>query len=247
MLQQWGPGTTVDASTLFVELEAANYLAQTDPNAYSCKDKKLTIDHYTNFLWCKEHDQAGAIERLEQLHAEKLAGAAFEARVQKHMQALSHISNPSEHTKLMISLRCMHFSTDVTTRSIAARVLRAYASAEPEEVCGLFDYIGVHGDTPTACEGVTTLSDTPGMLRLTQEYNPKYYAAALYDLHYMTVQCLSRVVIRTSSSAALQEYQQARAGENYAATLATHNAAWHKLCAVYGQLNSAPTAVHNTG
>ena len=104
------------------------------------------------------------------------------------MQALSHISNPSEHTKLVISLRCMHFSTDMTMRSIAARVLRAYASAEPGEFCGLFDYIGVHGDTPTACEGTTTLSKTPGMLRLTQECNPKYYAAAFYDLHYMAVQ-----------------------------------------------------------
>ena len=119
-------GAWHDTSTLFIELEAATYLAQTDPNAYSCKDKKLTIDHYTNFLWCKEHDQAGAIEGLEKLHNEKLAGAAFEARVQKHMQALSHISNPSEHTKLMISLRCMHFSTDVTTRGIAAKVLRTY-------------------------------------------------------------------------------------------------------------------------
>ena len=153
-----------DSGTLFVELEAANCLAQTDPTAYSCKDKKLTIDHYTNFLWCKEHDQAGAIYGLEQLHAEKLAGAAFEARVQRHMQALSHISNPSEHTKLMISLRCMHFSTDITTKSIAARVLRAYINAEPEEITALFDYIGIHGDTPTACEGVTTLSETPGML-----------------------------------------------------------------------------------
>ena len=124
-------GAWQDTTTLFVELEAACYLAQTEPSAYSCKDRKLTIDHYTNFLWCKEHDQAGAIGSLEQLHAEKLAGAAFEARVQKHMQALSHISNPSEHTKLMISLRCMHFSADVTTNSIAARVLRAYASAEP--------------------------------------------------------------------------------------------------------------------
>ena len=74
-------GAWQDTNTLFVELEAACYLAQTDPNAYSCKDKKLTIDHYTNFLWCNEHDQAGAIEGLEQLHAEKLAGAAFEARV----------------------------------------------------------------------------------------------------------------------------------------------------------------------
>ena len=74
-------GAWQDTSTLFVELKAATYLAQTDPNAYSCKDKKLTIDHYTNFLWCKEHGQAGAIESLEQLHAEKLAGAAFKARV----------------------------------------------------------------------------------------------------------------------------------------------------------------------
>ena len=95
-------GAWKDDNTLFVELEAACYLAQTDPNAYSCKDKKLTIDHYTDFLWCKEHDHAGAIEGLEQLHAEQLAGAAFEARVQEHVSALSHISNPSQHTKLMI-------------------------------------------------------------------------------------------------------------------------------------------------
>ena len=46
-------GAWQDTSTLFVELEAATYLAQADPNAYSCKDKKLAIDHYTNFLWCK--------------------------------------------------------------------------------------------------------------------------------------------------------------------------------------------------
>ena len=97
-------GAWQDTNTLFVELEAACYLAQTDPNAYSCKDKKLTIDHYTKFLWYKEHDQAVAFEGLEQPHAEKLAGAAFEARVQEHMSALSHISNPSQHTKLMISL-----------------------------------------------------------------------------------------------------------------------------------------------
>ena len=50
----------------------------------------------------------------------------------------------------------------------------------------------------------------------------------------MTVQCLSRVVIGVSSTGALQEYQQTTSGENYAATLANHNAAWHKLCAVYG-------------
>ena len=43
------------------------------------------------------------------------------------------------------------------------------------------------------------------MLRLAQEFNPKYYAAALYDLHYMTVQCLSRVVIGVSSTGDLQE------------------------------------------
>ena len=130
----------------------------------------------------------------------------------------------------------MHFSTDITTKSIAARVLRAYANAEPEEITALFDYIEVHGDTPTACEGVITFSKTPGMLRLTQEFNPKYYAAALYDLHCMTVQCLLRVVIGASSAAALQTYQQTGSGTggNYAATLATHNVAWQKVCTVYG-------------
>ena len=111
----------------------------------------------------------------------------------------------------------MHFSANITTKSIAARVMRAYANAEPEEISELFDYIGIHGDTPTACEGVTTLNDTPGMLRLEQKCNPKYYAAALYDLHYMTVQCLSRVVIGASSTAALRIYQQTGPGGNYAA------------------------------
>ena len=56
----------------------------------------------------------------------------------------------------------------------------------------------------------------------------------MYDLHYMTVQCLSRVVIGASSTAALKVYQQTGAGDNYAATLATHNVAWQKLSAVYG-------------
>ena len=88
----------------------------------------------------------------------------------------------------------MHFSADITTKSIAARVLRAYANAEPEEISELFDYIEIHGDTPTACEGVSTLDVAPDMYQIccdltrtgpgVQEYNPKYYAAALYDLHY---------------------------------------------------------------
>ena len=74
----------------------------------------------------------------------------------------------------------MHFSADITTKRIAARVLRAYANAGSEEATALFDYIEIHGDTPTACEGVTFLTGTPDMLRLEQECNPKYYAAALY-------------------------------------------------------------------
>ena len=97
---------------LFVELEAACNLAQTDPNAYSCEDKKYTIDHYTNFLWCQEHDQANAIEDqiLEQLHAENLAGATFEARIKELMSRLAHISNvnPSEHTKLRNDTLAFH-------------------------------------------------------------------------------------------------------------------------------------------
>ena len=86
-------GAWQDESTLFVELEAACDLAITYPNAYSCKDKRYTIDHYTNFLWCREHDQAGAIEDLKQVHAENLPGAAVEARISELMSKLAHISN----------------------------------------------------------------------------------------------------------------------------------------------------------
>ena len=89
-------GACQDDNTLFVELEAACYLAQTDPNAYSCKDKTLTIDHHELSLVQGARPgrrKCRAIEGLEQLHAEKLAGAAFEARVQEHMSALSRISN----------------------------------------------------------------------------------------------------------------------------------------------------------
>ena len=233
-------GAWQDESTLFVELEAVCDLAVTDPNAYSCKDKKYTIDHYTNFLWCKEHDQASAIEDPEQVHAENLAGAAFEARISELMSKLAHISNPSEHTKLMISLRVMHFSADVTTKSIAARVLRAYASAEPEEMKELFDYVELHGDTPTSCEGVTSLMirETPGMLRLDEEINPKFYTAALYDVHYLTVKCLSRVVIGAQLTTALKDYKNTKPGGNYAAAIATHNMAWPRaqaVCCIWAQ------------
>ena len=73
------------------------------------------------------------------LHAVKLAGAAFEARVQEHTLTLSHRSSPSQHTKLIISLRRMHFSAENTTKSIVARVLRAYmyANAELEKISEL--------------------------------------------------------------------------------------------------------------
>ena len=40
--------------------------------------------------------------------------------------------------------------------------------------------------------------------------------------------------IGASSAAALQTYQQTGSGGNYAATLATHNVAWQKVCARYG-------------
>ena len=71
------------------------------------------------------------------------------------------------------------------------------------------------------------------MMRLGRARNPKYYAAAVYGLHYMTVRCLSRAVIGANSTAALNVYQQAGPGVNYAATLATHDVAWRNLCAVH--------------
>ena len=71
----------------------------------------------------------------------------------------------------------MHFSADITTKGIAARVLRAYAAAEPKETTELFDYVELHGDTPTPCEGITSLKATPGMLRIDKEINPKFYSA----------------------------------------------------------------------
>ena len=72
------------------------------------------------------------------------------------------------------------------------------------------------------------------MQRLDEEQNEKFYTAALYDLHYLTVKCLSRVVIGAQSTTALKIYKNTMAGGNYAATIATHNMAWRKLCAVYG-------------
>ena len=63
------------------------------------------------------------------------------------------------------------------------------------------------------------------MLRLDQECDTKYYAAALCDLHYKAVNVLSRVVIGGHSTAALKTYQQTGPGGNYATTLATHNVA----------------------
>ena len=104
-------GAWQDASTLFVELNTVTYLAQTDPNAY-CQLQGQEVDHWPlhQLSLVQGAHPSSAIDSPEQLHAEKLAGAAFKARVQWHMQALSHISNPSKHMKLMTSLHCMHFS-----------------------------------------------------------------------------------------------------------------------------------------
>ena len=223
-----------------MQLWSSSDLAITDLNAYSCKEKKYTIDHYTNFLWCKEHDQANAIEDLEQLHAENPAGAAFEARVSELLSRLAHISNPSEHTKLMLSLRAMNFSADITTNSISARVVRVYASAEPEEMTELFDYMELHGNTLTPCDHLTQGNSRDASTRRGAE--PKIlHCGTLRPALSDSKVLISRVVVGAQSTTALKNYENTKPGGNYTATVATHNLAWRKLCAVYGHTKLTPS------
>ena len=122
--------------------------ARYSPGSISIHPGLCSSIYFTRRAGCVAVGHGGLIRSLDRshlvLHAGKLAGAAFEARVQEHTPALSHRSSPSQHTKLIIFLHRMHFSAENTTKSIVARVLGAYmyANTELEKISELFSYIG---------------------------------------------------------------------------------------------------------
>ena len=68
----------IPKTALFTELENINVLSYTDYNQHSNSDQRRTVDHYSLYLWCKDHDQG---HMVEQVYTENLTATAYKARI----------------------------------------------------------------------------------------------------------------------------------------------------------------------
>ena len=107
----------IPKTALFTELENINVLSYTDYHQHSNSDQRRTVDHYSLYLWCKDHDQGHMIQQIEKLYTENLTATAYKARIVSILAGLHNFSNPTRHTRLMLILRALIFSADPTTQT----------------------------------------------------------------------------------------------------------------------------------
>ena len=71
---------------------------------YSDSDQRRTVDHYSLYSWCKDHDQGHMTQQIEQLYTDNLTATAYKAmaRIVSILAGLHIFSNPTHHTRLML-------------------------------------------------------------------------------------------------------------------------------------------------
>ena len=151
----------VPKTIFFTELENMNDLQYTDSAQYTDTAQRRTVDYFSLYQWCKDNDQGTVIEQTEQLHTEQLTETAYKARVTSIYTGLHNFSNPTGHTRHMLILRALTFSTDPTTQSRTAKMLKAYMATPQDQVKGLREHVRQHG-TPPAVPGVEDMASIAG-------------------------------------------------------------------------------------
>ena len=227
----------IPKTSLFTELENINVLSYTDYHQHSNSDQRRTVDHYSLYLWCKDHDQGHMIQQIEQLYTENLTATAYKARIVSILAGLHNFSNPTRHTRLMLILRALIFSADPTTQTRSARMLKAYLATPNDQLTALRDHVTKHG-SPPAVEGMDSIVgvvDTPGLARLAAAENPEYYEACLKNVFDMVIEVNARAHTQGLGTAdAMRIYDETRPGVNYADTSVREDNAWTLLCRGFG-------------
>ena len=213
-------------------------LSYTDFHQFSNSGQRRTVDHYLLYLWCKDYDQGHMIQQIEQLYTENLTATAYKARMVSILAGLHDFSNPTRHTRHMLILRALFFSTDPTTQTRSARMLKAYLATPNAQLSALRDHVVKHG-SPPAVEGMDSMvgtTDTPGLNRLEVTVNPVHYEACLKNVFDIVIEVNARARTQGLGTAdAMRIYNETQPGNNYADTIIVkEETAWTLLCRGFG-------------
>ena len=92
------------------------------------------------------------MERMENLFEQKSSSTAYKAQAQTLLEELTNFSTPTQHTRavtrLMIFMRALIFSSDTTTQSATANMLKVYLATRNTELPALQEYVARHGSPP---------------------------------------------------------------------------------------------------
>ena len=225
----------------FTEIENANVLNYTDYLQHSDTDQRRTVDFFSLYLHFKANDQGNVIERMEKLHTHSASSTAYKAYTNTLLEELRNFSNPTQHTRLMIFLRALIFSSDITTQQATANMVKVYCATKNADIQALQDHVTRHGSPPyvPGIEAMAKIGGSPGMERLSAMGNPKYFERCLKNMFDMVVECNSRINVQgLDTVAASKAYLATKAGRNYTETKTLEECAWAQLCRVHG--NSHP-------
>ena len=94
-------------------------------------------------------------------------------------------------------MRALIFSSDVTTQSATANMLKVYLATHNTDLQALQEYVAIHGSPPhiAGIDEVVSVSGSPGMTRLSAVDNPKYFEQCLRNAFDMITECNSRICI----------------------------------------------------
>ena len=227
----------------FTEPENVNVLNYTDYLQYCNTEQRRTVDSFSLYLHFKATDQANVLERIENLHKKISSATAYKANTLTLLEELKNFSNPVQHTRMMVFLRALIFSSDATTQQTTANVIKAYCATQTAGLKTLQEHVRRHGSPPCipGIDAITAVANTPRMGRLCAMENPKYFEHCLKNMFDMVIECNSRIQTQgLDTGAAENEYMtlSTEPGGNYAETNAKEEHAWKQLCRVHG--NSTP-------
>ena len=102
-------------TALFTEIENSEILSYRDHCQYCDSDQCRTMDPFSLHIYYKNNDQGNGIDRIEGLFNVKQLATAYKTSTITLMEELRNVSTPVQHTRIVVFLRALFFSTDATT------------------------------------------------------------------------------------------------------------------------------------
>ena len=158
------------------------------------------------------------------------------------IEEISNFSNPTQHTRTMVFLRALIFSSDTTTQRTTASVIKAYMATPNTDLKGLQEHVIRHGSPPYEknIDGMVTIANSPGCGRLCAIKTSKYYEHGLENMFQMVIECNARISIQGLDTAEQNwSTKRRRLGQILPKQKQTKNEHGHS-CAVFIETTNRP-------